>query len=180
MPSTTPTRPDLDAIPPGLHAMWASVAPGWATYADRTDERGAPLTARMLDRAAVAPGDRVLELACGPGGAGLEAAERVGPEGTVIVSDVAAEMTALAAARAAERGLTNTEARVLDLEAIAEDDGSFDVVLCREGLMLVPEPERAAAEIARVLAPGGRFAVAVWGARERNPWLGVLFDAVTA
>jgi SAM-dependent methyltransferase len=89
-------------------------------------------------------------------------------------------MTAIAAARAAERGLAHVETRVRDLEAIDEPDGAFDVVLCREGLMLVPEPARAAAEIARVLAPGGRFAVAVWGPRARNPWLGALFDAVTA
>jgi len=44
--------------------------------------------------------------------------------------------------------------------------------------MLVPEPERAAREIRRVLRPGGRAAIAVWGPRERNPWLSVVFKAV--
>ena len=66
-----------------------------------------------------------------------------------------------------------------DLEAIDEPDGAYDVVLCREGLMFVPDPARAAAEIARVLRPGGRAAIAVWAARERNPWLGLVLDAVT-
>ena len=70
--------------------------------------------------------------------------------------------------------------RELDLEQIDEPDGSYDVVLCREGLMLVPDPARAAREIARVLRPGGRVALAVWGPREQNPWLGVVFDAVSA
>ena len=70
--------------------------------------------------------------------------------------------------------------RELDLERIAEPDASYDVVLCREGLMLVPDPARAAREIRRVLRPGGRVALAVWGPRERNPWLGVVFDAVSA
>lgn len=180
MTSSATPQPDLDALRPGLHAMWASVAGGWAAWADDTDARGAHLVERMLERTAVAPGDRVIELACGPGGTGLAAAERVGPSTPVVLSDVAAEMTAIAAARAAARGLTQVETRVRDLEAIAEPDGAFDVVLCREGLMLVPEPARAAGEIARVLAPDGRFAVAVWGPRERNPWLGSLFDAVTA
>jgi hypothetical protein len=46
--------------------------------------------------------------------------------------------------------------------------------------MFVPEPGRAARELERVLGPGGRLAVAVWGPRERNPWLGVIFDAVSA
>ncbi len=57
-------------------------------------------------------------------------------------------------------------------------DDSFDIVVCREGLMFALDPVRAAREIARVLRPGGRAAIAVWGPRDRNPWLGVLADAV--
>src|SRR6185437_1806773 len=71
-------------------------------------------------------------------------------------------------------------ADVLDLERIAVPDASFDVVLCREGLMLVPDPAAAAREIRRALRPGGRFALSVWGPRERNPWLGVIFDTLAA
>ena len=88
-------------------------------------------------------------------------------------------MTAIAAARAAAAGLDNVAARSLDLEQIAEPDGTYDVVLCREGLMFAAEPGRAAAEIARVLRPGGRAAIAVWGPRAANPWLGLVFDAVS-
>jgi SAM-dependent methyltransferase len=72
------------------------------------------------------------------------------------------------------------QARVLDIESIDEPDASYDVVLCREGLMFAPDPARAASEIRRVLRPGGRVAIAVWGPRERNPWLGLVFDAVSA
>jgi SAM-dependent methyltransferase len=97
-----------------------------------------------------------------------------------VLSDVAAEMAAIAAARAEARGLRNVRSRVLDLERIDEPDESYDVVLCREGLMFALDPARAAREIARVLRPGGRAALAVWGPRERNPWLGVVFDAVSA
>ena len=164
----------------GLRGMWASVAEGWGERADFLDARGAAITARLLEVTAVAPGERVLELACGPGGVGLAAAERVGPDGAVVLSDVVPEMTAIAAARAAERGLANVTAKVLDLEAIDEPDDTHDVVLCREGLMLVLDPGRAAAEIRRVLRPGGRAGLAVWGPRGDNPWLGALFDAVSA
>jgi len=93
---------------------------------------------------------------------------------------VAAEMTAIAAARAAARGLSNVSTCELDLEDIEQLDASYDVVLCREGLMFAPDPARAAREIRRVLRPGGQFALAVWGPRERNPWLGVVLDAVSA
>ncbi len=61
----------------------------------------------MLDRVALQPGDRVLELACGPGGVGLVAAERVGETGEVVLSDVAVEMTTIAEKRASELGMTN-------------------------------------------------------------------------
>jgi SAM-dependent methyltransferase len=89
-------------------------------------------------------------------------------------------MTAIAAERAEALGLRNVRIRELDLEQIDEPDRSYDVVVCREGLMLVPDPARAAREIARVLRPGGRVAVAVWGAPARNPWLAVVFEAVGA
>jgi SAM-dependent methyltransferase len=160
--------------------MWAAVAAGWGDNADEVDQRSTDLTERLLDAAAISSGTRVLELACGPGGLGMAAAERVGPDGEVVLSDVAAEMTAIAARRAAERGLANVTTRELDLERIAEPDASYDAVLCREGLMFALEPERAVAEIRRVLRPEGRFALAVWGPRDRNPWLGIVLDAVGA
>ncbi|UGS37468.1 class I SAM-dependent methyltransferase [Capillimicrobium parvum] len=166
-----------DDLRAALHQQWAGVAPAWSDGADEIDEHNAGTAAAMLALAKIRPGERVLELACGPGGVGLEAAPLADP-GEVVLSDVAVEMAEIAAARAAARGLTNVTTRVLDLEAIDEPDAAYDVVLCREGLMLVVDPARAAREIARVLRPGGRASIAVWGARERNPWLGTLFDAV--
>ena len=169
-----------DGLRTRLHRLWSEVAEGWGERAEEVDANSAPVTQRMLEFAALRPGDRVLELACGPGGAGLAAAELVAPAGTVVFSDIAAEMTKIASARAAARGLVNVTACVRDLERIDDPDSSYDVVLCREGLMLVPDPARAVREIRRVLRPGGRTAVAVWGPRERNPWLTVMFDAISA
>ena len=141
------------------------------------DARTARLAERLLDLAAPAPGDRVLELACGPGGLGIAAARRTdGVE--VVLSDVAAPMVAIAALRAQE--LANVRARVLDLEGIDEPDRSFDVLLCREGLMFAADPERAGRELHRVARPGARVAVSVWGPQERNPWLGIVLDAMSA
>ena len=161
-----------------IHGMWASVAEAWGTTADAIDERAAAITAEMLDTAVVGAGDRVLELASGPGGAGLAAAERVGSTGAVVVSDIVPAMVDIARRRAAERGLTNVRTEVRDLEDIDEPDESFDVVLCREGMMFALDPAGAAREMHRVLRPGGRVAVAVWAAREDNQWLGLLFDAI--
>ena len=175
-----PTTRDDGALRAHVHGSWAAVATAWGDRADYVDARVAGVTERLFEVADIHPGERVLELACGPGGAGLDAAEHVGPTGEVVISDVVAEMTSIAAARAKARGLGNVRTRVLDLEEIAEPDASFDVVLCREGLMFAADPARAAREIRRVLRPGGRAAISVWGPRERNPWLGLVMDAVSA
>jgi SAM-dependent methyltransferase len=164
-----------DDLKQQLHGMWSAVAPAWAEHAAYADERGAGVAERMLELTAVGRGDRVLELACGPGGLGLAAAAR---GADVVLSDLSAEMTAIAAARAG--ALRNVSTRVLDVDDIDQPDEAYDVVLCREGLMFATDPHRAAAELRRVLRPGGRVAVAVWGPRERNPWLGLVFDAVGA
>ncbi len=175
-----PESRNRDELRAHLRGMWAAVAPGWADHAAYADARGAEVAEAMLALTKPQPGERVLELACGPGGLGLAAAKRVAPTGEVVLSDIVAQMTSIAAARASALGLTNVTTRELDLEQIDEPDAFYDVVLCREGLMFVPEPARAALEIKRVLRPGGRFAVAVWGPREHNPWLGVVFDVVSA
>ena len=127
-----------------LRGLWSAVAGGWAEHAAYIDARSAPVTAAMLRLTDPRAGDRVLELACGPGGVGLAAAERVAPGGEVVLTDVVPEMTEIAAARAAALGHANVVARVRDLEAIDEPSGAYDVVLCREGLMFVPDPARAA------------------------------------
>jgi ubiquinone/menaquinone biosynthesis C-methylase UbiE len=171
---------DTEQVRVLVHAMWASVAGSWAEHAQFVDTRGRALTGRILDLADPKPGDRVLELACGPGGVGLAAASRVNPGGEVVMSDIALEMTAIAAERATALGLTNVHTRVLDIEAIDEPDSSYDVILCRDGLQFATDPARAADEILRVLRDRGRFAFATWAARDRNPWLGIVLDSVSA
>lgn len=163
-----------------LHAIWSAAAQAWGQHADYVDDRGAVVTEAMLGAVGLRAGERVLELACGPGGTGLAAAEIVGPDGEVVLSDIAPEMTAIAAERALLRNLTNVSTSVIDMCDIDRPDASFDAVLCREGLMLVPDPAAAIREAHRVLVPNGRAAFAVWGPRDRNPWLGVLLDAITA
>src|ERR687895_2147421 len=117
-----------DDVRARLHGMWAAVAPAWAEHAAYADARGAEVAERMLELTAPAPGERVLELACGPAGLGLAAAARVAPDGEVVLSDVAAEMTAIAAARAAALGLANVRTLELAIERIEQPDEAYDVV----------------------------------------------------
>jgi SAM-dependent methyltransferase len=156
--------------------MWDSVAPGWEANAQFVDGQLAVATEALLDAAGIREGSAVLDLATGPGGAGLAAAERVGSSGTVVLSDVAAEMVAAAGRRASAYPYVSTA--VFDQSEIAGENGRFDAVINRHGLMFVEDPVAAVQEAARILRPGGRYAAMTWGPRDLNPWLGVVLDAV--
>src|ERR1700749_4420608 len=150
--------------------MWERAAQGWGNRADRVRTWGMPVSIAMIDGLALQPGQRVLELAAGPGDTGFMAAELIRPGGTLISSDGAEPMIEVARARAAHLGIDNVEFRQLELEWIDLETASVDAVLVRWGIMLTVDPAAAAHEIRRVLRPGGRAALAVWDARERNPW----------
>ena len=148
---------------------WETAAGPWGRLADRVREWGMPVSQAMIDALQLKPGDRVLELAAGPGDTGLMAAELIRPA-TLISSDGAEAMIDVARRRARERGVDNVEFRQLELEWIDLPTASVDAVLCRWGIMLIVDPEAAAREIRRVLASGGRAALAVWDEAARNPW----------
>jgi SAM-dependent methyltransferase len=160
------------------HDQWQRSAEGWRRHADDVDRIAEPVTRWMIEAAALQPGGKVLELACGPAGVGIAAARAVGPEGVVICSDFAEPMLDLARERVAAAGLANVELRLIDGERIDLFDSEVDAVLCRFGFMLMADPGRALQESFRVLRPGGRIALAVWDEAARNPWLAVPFGVV--
>jgi SAM-dependent methyltransferase len=148
---------------------WTDVAEAWDAHVDEVDDHGAAATAALLDRLAVQPGDRVLELAAGPGTLGARWSQLVGPSGTVLLSDIAPGMVEVARRR--NRTVASVSVEVLDAAAIDRPDASFDVVASRMGLMFTPDPGMAFREIWRVLAPGGRLGALTWGGIAHNPWL---------
>ena len=148
---------------------WTRVSAAWDAEVDGLEAHTAAVTSALFDRVAVRPGDRVLELAAGPGSLGASWSGLVGPSGSVLLSDFAPAM--VAAARHRNAGLGNVAVDVLDASAIDRPDGSFDVVASRMGLMFTPDPSAAFAEIHRVLAPGGRMGAATWAGVEHNPWM---------
>jgi ubiquinone/menaquinone biosynthesis C-methylase UbiE len=180
--------------------MWEHAASGWGKRADRVRTWGMPVSAAMVEALALQPGQRVLELAAGPGDTGFMAAElirqpddagaarsgeagrRAGgiPAGTLVSSDGAQAMVDVARERAAEAGIDNVEFSQLELEWIDLPTASVDAVLCRWGIMLIVDPDAAAHEVRRVLRAGGRGAFAVWDSPERNPWATIPSRAMIA
>jgi SAM-dependent methyltransferase len=95
----------------------------------------------------------------------------VRPTGRLVTTDVAPEMLDAARRRADELGFDDVEFQVEDAAALTFADASVDGILCRWGLMLVPDMDAAGSEIRRVLRPGGRAALAVWGSPDGNDWM---------
>lgn len=150
---------------------WERAAAGWGKHADFVRKWGMPVSAAMIDRLALQPGQRVLELAAGPGDTGFMALELVQPGGTLVSSDGAEAMLEIARSRARKAGIeSSVEFKLIDLEWIDLETASVDAALCRWGIMLIVDPEAAAREVRRVLRPGGRAAFAVWDVPDRNPW----------
>lgn len=157
-------------------AFNAFEAAGWQRQAAGYDEFFGAITARLveplLDAAEVGHGARLLDVASGPGYVAAKAAER---GASVVGVDIAEAMISLA-----RRLHPQLEFRSGDAEALPFPDGSFDAVVGNFVMLHLGRPEQAAAEFARVLAPGGRLALTVWDVPERARFLGVLVEAVAA
>jgi ubiquinone/menaquinone biosynthesis C-methylase UbiE len=132
-----------------------------------------PATEMMLDLAEVRTGSRVLDVAAGTGDQTVIAAQRVGPTGYVVATDISASMLKLAAEAAREAGLTNVETRVIDAENLDLDANSFDAVICQLGLMLFSSPAKVLRGMRRVVRPGGKVSALVFSTAEENPYQGI-------
>lgn len=148
-----------------------------ARYADGAWLRASLQTA-LLEAAALAPGEHVLDLAAGPGLLARDAARQVLPDGWVLASDIAEGMLAEGLRRAADEGLPDLLAAACDAEHLSFGDGTFDVALIGLGLFIFPQPGKALAEVRRVLRPGGRLALSVWGPREAVPLISRAQDCI--
>ncbi len=146
----------------------ADVASGWQRGAAARGQALGPVTELMLDLAGVTVGSRVLDLGAGAGDQTVLAAQRVGPGGAVLATDISASMLDLARQEARAAGLLNVEGRVMDAQRLELPSGSFDAAIARFSLQFVPDVQLALAEVRRVLKPGRRFAAVIFSAVEKN------------
>ncbi len=150
--------------------QWNKDGAAWRRWNPVLDRWYGGATRRMLDLARLQPGQRVLDVAAGAGEPAVSAAARVGPGGYVLATDISEGIVELARQVARERGLEQVETRAMDGEKLDLPDACFDAVLCRLGLMYMPNPVAALREWRRALKPGGRVAVVVFSTPDRNPW----------
>src|SRR5215813_10026616 len=128
---------------------WGSseAAAEWARGAAARVQAFGPATERMLDLADIRSGNRILDVGAGAGDQTLAAARRVGPTGFVLATDISASMLEVAVTLAREAGLSNVGARAMDVEDLELEADSFDAIISRKALMLIPDIHKALTEM---------------------------------
>lgn len=155
----------------GQRKQWSVAAHGWKKHSDWIDARVSGVSQRLVELAGVAPGSRVLDVAAGYGEPSLTAARVVGPDGSVVATDISAEMLAFGRERAAAAGVSNIEFIESDAVSLDFPPDTFDAAVSRWGIIFDPDGEGAAARVREFLKPGAKFAISSWGPPERAPFL---------
>lgn len=161
---------DLDTYRQTSLDTWNKMAPGWEDRREWILQESRPIIEWVVEQADPQPGDTVLDIAAGTGDLGFLAAERVGADGRVLITDFAPEMVEAARRNGERSGVENAEYRVLDAEQMDLDDDSIDCVVSRWSYMLMADPAAALRETRRVLKDGGKLAFNVWQTADRNQW----------
>jgi SAM-dependent methyltransferase len=157
----------MTAQKPSLQSWWAERAPIIRRYDEMESRLTASVSERMLDLARLQPGMRVLDVASGMGEPSVRAAQRVGPSGFVLGTDLSDDLLGVAREKARAQALSNIEFRVADAETLEVSEQSFDAATVRWALMYMARPEQALERLWRALRPNGRMVCASWAGPEQ-------------
>jgi SAM-dependent methyltransferase len=169
--------PSGDEIRDGQRARWAGLAASWEKWDAVIMDQLGPVGTAIIEHLDIADDQQHLDIAAGTGEPGLTIA-KLAPRGHVVLTDLAAEMLAIATRRANGQGITNVETKVCSADDLPFGDATFDSISVRFGYMFFPDVARATAEFARVLKPGGRLCSSVWVKPEENPWTTLAMEAI--
>jgi SAM-dependent methyltransferase len=157
----------------GQRQQWDTAASGWRKWSELIDAASSGISERLVELAGVEPGNRVLDVAAGYGEPSLTAAKAAGSEGSVVATDISAEMLAYGRERATAAGLENIEFVESDAASLGFPEGSFDAAVSRWGIIFEPDGEAAASHVRSFLRPGARMAISSWGTPEQVPFLAI-------
>lgn len=150
-----------------MREKWGARAAGWNQRRRASKGLLNELSEHIIELGEIAPGQRVLDVACGGGDPAFAIGEIVGPTGAVVAVDITEQMILAARDFAQRNTVENVEFRLIESELeIALEPASVDLVTCRCGLMLMPDPVAATAAWRALLKPGGRIVVSTWGPPE--------------
>jgi SAM-dependent methyltransferase len=171
--TTQPPRFDAAKYKQTTREQWQGAAKAWNEWGPFLRKWLGESTEAMFDMAGIAAGSRVLDVAAGAGDQTLLAADRVGPRGYVLATDISPAILELAARNARDCGFENVETKVLDGENLDVPEGSFDAVISRVGLIYFPDQQAALQSMKRALKPGGRVAAIVYSTPDKNAFFSI-------
>jgi enediyne biosynthesis protein CalE5 len=179
MTSSPPSSFDSEQFKTEQRQRWDSVAEGWKEWWQTVEVAAQKVSDRLIELAQIKPGQKVLDIATGIGEPAITAARKlvgsgnnIDGTGYVLATDVSTQMLTIAKQRATELGLQHIiEFKEVDAEMLELSDSSFDAVLCRWGLMFMPNLNNTLSRILRALLPGGRLACAVWAEASKVPFI---------
>jgi enediyne biosynthesis protein CalE5 len=174
----TDQNPDNLKIKHEQKLAWDDSAEGWKTWWPTFERAAQRVNDRLVALAGARPGLVVLDIATGSGEPALTAARVVGASGRVVAVDMSAGMLKIARERVDAAGLRNVELVESDAESLRLDDHSFDAVICRWGLMFMPDVDTLLKKLHRALKADGRIATAVWSTADKVPICGMARDAI--
>lgn len=159
---------------------WDSVAIGWQKWWKTFEKDAQNLSNHLVELAKINSSSKVLDIATGIGEPAITAARKVGNgNGHVLATDISPQMLSIARQRAASLGLQDViEFKEGDAETISLPDSAFDAVLCRWGLMFLPDLREGLSNIYSSLVNGGYLAAAVWASPDKVPFLSVSMKTV--
>lgn len=159
---------DAQAYKTTTHAQWQDAAQAWNDWGLVLKEWLGPATEAMLDMAGIGSGAHVLDVAAGAGEQSMTAAQRVGPSGRVLATDISANILDFAAENARAEGVMHLDTLVADGEALGLPESSFDAAISRIGMIYFPDQQKALTEIRKALKLDGRFAAMVYSTPDKN------------
>jgi SAM-dependent methyltransferase len=157
---------------------WDQAALGWNRHGPLIHDWLRASTQTMLDKARIEKGHRVLDIAAGAGDQTLAIAERVGPRGFVLATDVSPAILGFAKENAARAGFSQVSTRLADAQSLNMAGLDFDAAVCRLGLMFCPSVQSALRQIHRALKPKGCFSALVFSEPARNPCIAITMACV--
>ncbi|MAF53282.1 MAG: hypothetical protein CL694_09780 [Chloroflexi bacterium] len=164
-------RFDGDSYKTNQRREWDQVAGAWEKWWSLFEQSAQPVSDRLATLSDVQAGQRVLDISTGIGEPAVTVAKLVGTDGSVVATDQSPGMLAIARRRIADQRLSNIELAEADTEQLNLPDGEFDAVVCRWGLMFLPDVHEALSRIRQTIKAGGRFATSVWSTPDKVPFI---------
>ncbi len=158
---------------------WEAAAAGWDAHSPVLRAWLADPTRTLFDAAGIREGQTILDVAAGAGDQTLMLAERLGPRGRILATDLSSALIQSLKRHAEEAGLDNVDTEVANAQDSLGKSDAFDAAVCRLGLMLMPEPSQCLSSVHSALKPGGRFAAMVFAEPDANPCIRILMSTAT-